>query len=207
MKKDHYIEDLHVGGIIKKIAHQRHVSARALIDAIHPYQTYNPDKIYHTDDMECADIVTISYLLKYNILDFIAKKYLSHLPFPDCVVNAEARLVKIDTENKQTTIYAPFNNCDFLKKTHIGQNIRKFAESKGWKQQDTAKQLDCSQSTVSDLYGSKSLKVKTLIWISDALQYHFIAEAYLSQMLMVPFFNMINDYTITFSAEQVLRSS
>ena len=203
MKKEDYIEDLHVGSIIKDIAHQRHVSARTLIDAIRPYQTYNPDKIYHTDDMECADIVTISYLLRHNILDFIAKKYLFHLPFPDCVVNAEARLMKIDMEHQRVMICDPLNNCDFLKKTHIGQNIRKFAERKGWKQQDVAKQLGCSQSTVSDFYGSKSLKVKTLIWVSDALQYHFIAEAYLSQMLIVPFLNMINGYTITFSAEQV----
>ena len=203
MKKDDYLEDLHVGSIIKKIAQQRHVSAKILADAIRLYQEDNADKIYFMDDMDCKDIVTVSYLLKYNILDFIAKQHLSHLPFPDCVVNAESRLMKIDMKNKQAMIYDPSNNCNFLKTTNIGQNIKKFADKKGWKQKDMAKYLDRSQGTVSNLYKSKSLRVKTLIWISDVLQYHFIAEAYLSQMLIVPSFNMVEHYTIALNLQQI----
>ena len=203
MKKDAHLEDLHVGNIIKEIAHQRHVSAKVLADAIRLYQIYNTDKIYLMNDMDCKDIVTISYLLKYNILDVIAKKYLSHLPFPDCVINAESRLMKIDMENKQATIYDPCS-CNFLNKIHIGQLIKKVAEKKGWKtQEDTAKQLNRSQGTISNWYNSKSLKVKTLIRISEDLQHHFIAEAYLSQMLIDPSLNMIEGYTIALSLQQI----
>jgi len=203
MKKEDSLKDLHIGKIIKDIAHQRQISAKIIAENINLYQKNNANKIYLLDDMDCKDVVIVSYVLKYNILDYIVQKYLPFLSFPECSVSVESRRITIDTKNKRVIIYAPFNNCDFLKKTHIGQNIRKFAEEKGWKQQDMAKHLNCSQSTVSDLYGSKSLKVKTLIHISKSLQYHFIAEIYLSKMFIAPFFDMQAGYTITFTSPQI----
>ena len=203
MKPDDYPSDLHVGDLIKDIASQRHVSTKTLTDAIRVYQKDNSYKVYHSNDMDCENIVIASYLLKCNILNLIAQKYLSHLPFPDCAITVESRTMKIDAENNRVTMYNPFNNYDFLKNTHIGQNIREFAQKKGWKEKDMAKQLKHVQSSVSDLYGHKSIKVKTLIQISNILQYHFIAEAYLSQMFMVPFFNMMNNCTITLHSQQI----
>jgi transcriptional regulator with XRE-family HTH domain len=105
--------------------------------------------------------------------------------------------------NLTVTVYDDFNNSDFLKNIHIGKHILEVVKKKGWSEQDMAKQLHCSQRTVSNLYRSKSLKVKTLLQISDALQYHFIAELYLSQMIIASFLNMLDDCIITFNPHHI----
>jgi hypothetical protein len=66
-----------------------------------------------------------------------------------------------------------------------------------------AKRLYCSQGWVSMLYGSKSLKIRILIHISNALQYHLIAELYLSQMIIMPTPDTFNGCIITLNPEQI----
>ena len=202
MKHNDFLKDFHIGQIIKEIAIQKNVSSKKLAAVIRKYQQ-NANKIFRVDDMDVEDVVRISYLLEYNILAFLAQKYLSHIPFSNYIVNAERRLMKFDLENRQVIIYDPFNNCDFLKEIHIGEQIRRVAEKNGRSEKNVAKQLHCVQSMVSYLYQSKSLKVKTLIRISDALQHHFIAEVYLSQMVIISSLNMEEDCIITLNPLQV----
>jgi len=191
MKKENYLKDLHIGSMIKEIARQRHVSAKTLADAFLIYED-NADKIYLLDDMDCENIVKISHLLEHNILDSISKKYLSHIPSPDYIISAESRFMKFDLENRKVMIYDPANNYDFLHDVDIGKYIRRVAERNRWTQQETAKQLRYSQGAVSNLYRSKSVRVKTLIRISDILKHNFIAEAYLSRMTIVSSLNLVD---------------
>ena len=202
MKKTDYLEELQLGSFIKKIAHQRGVSAQTIANLISLYQK-NADKIYLLDDMDSKDVVIISYLLNYNILDFLSKKYLPHLPFPDCIVSAESRSINIDMVNKRVMIYNPFNNSDFLSEVKIGQLIKKVAEKRKWKEQDMAKHLNCSQGTISNLYKQESLKVKKMIWLSEVLNHNLIAEAYLSKMLLIPSLNMIGNCIIDLKTQQI----
>ena len=183
MKNEEFLKDLHIGRIIKEIAFQKGISAKEIATAIRRYQR-NAEKIFRVNDMDVEDIVTISYLLEYNLLDFIAQKFLEHQPLPDFYISATTRLMKIDIENKQFTVFDPFNNCDFLKDIYIGQHIREIAEKNKWNEIEMAKKLHCAQSMVSYIYQRKSLKIKRLIKISHDLQYHFIAAVYLSQMVV-----------------------
>ena len=70
-------------------------------------------------------------------------------------------------------------------------------------EQNLAKQLDCSQSTVNDIYKRKSLKVKKLIQISNVLQYNFIANIYLSLIDIVAFTNTLANCIITLTPQQI----
>jgi transcriptional regulator with XRE-family HTH domain len=191
-----YLKDLHIGKIIKEIAHQKGVSSKEIAAIILRYQK-NANRIYQLEDMDVEDVINISYLLKYNILNDIVKKYLPNLSFPELVIGTEPRLIKFDIQNKRVIIYDTFANCHFLKKTHIGKNIREVAIENKWNEQDMAKKLQCSQGTISNLYKSKSLKIKTLIQISNILQYHFIAKVYLSQMVIVSSLDIFDGCTIT----------
>jgi DNA-binding Xre family transcriptional regulator len=202
MKNNIDLEDLHIGCIIKEIVHQRGIFAKELAIVINRYRN-NSDKIFLLKDMYTDDIVQISYLLKYNILDFLSKKYLPYLPFPDCAINFKSHSIKVNMKDKQVMVFDISNNCDFLTKIHIGQYIKKVAKKKEWDEKNMAKQLKCSQSAVSNLYKKKSLKVKTLIQISATLQYHFIAEAYLAQMIAFPFLNMIANRIIILTAQNI----
>ena len=193
MKNKTYPEDLHIGRMIKEIVKQKNVpvTAQMIADLILKYQS-NAHKIYDLDDMDCNDIVKISYLLGNNILDFLSKKYLSHLPFPNCEITVESRLMKFDLKKKKIMIYEPFAGYDFLSEVEIGQIIRKVAENKGWDETEMAKQLDCYQSNVSYLYKQTSLKVKKMIWLSEVLNHNLIAEAYLSRMTVVSSLNLVD---------------
>ena len=202
MKNNDFLKNLHIGKIIKEIAIQKGVSSKKIAELILRYQQ-NANRIYQLDDMDIEDVVLISYLLEYNILDFVVQKYLSHLPFPNYYIGAVSRLMKLDMENKQVVIYDPFKNYDFLKSVHIGQQIKEVAEKNNWNEQDLAKQLQCAQSMVSYLYQSKSLKIKTLIRISDVLQYHFIAKIYLSQMVIVSSLHITDGCIIMLNPLQV----
>jgi plasmid maintenance system antidote protein VapI len=202
MKKRDFLNELHIGQIIKEIAGQKGISSKELAHVIHRYHK-NSNRIYQLNDMDIEDIIHISHLLKYNILDHLVNKYLPHLLFPNYTIGTDSRLMKLDIENKQIIIYDPFDNCNFLKKIEIGQHIKKWAEKMKWTEMDMTKLLDCSQGTVSNLYRRKSLKVKTLIQISKALNYHFIAEVYLSQMMFTSSINMSDGCIITLNPLQV----
>jgi len=182
MKDDDILKDLHIGKIIKEIALQKGVSSKKIAATIRR-DLQNADKIFKMTDMDVEDIVNISYLLEYNILEFISQKYLSHLPYIGKSFSADSCLLKIDMRTERITTYDAFNS-DFLKKTHIGQHIRELAKKKKWNERDMANIIHCSQGWISILYGSKSLKIKKLIQISDTLHYNFIAEVYLSQMVI-----------------------
>jgi hypothetical protein len=77
------------------------------------------------------------------------------------------------------------------------------AEKNRWNEQEMAKKLCCTQSMVSYIYQSKCLKVKILIKISNALQYHFIAAVYLSQMTVVFSLNMEDGCVISLNPLQI----
>jgi len=138
-KNDDFLKDLHIGKIIKEIARQKGISSKQIADIIN-HDKNNADKIFHTNDMNVEDIVNISYLLEYNILDFIVQKYLSHLPNPD-YVSAPSRLMKFNLEKKEVMIYDTLNNCDFLKHTYIGTYIKEVAEDNKWNVREMAKLL------------------------------------------------------------------
>jgi len=196
------LKDLHIGKILKEIAVEKGVSSKEIAGIIN-YNPFNADKIFKMNDMNIEDIVRISFLLKDNILDLISKKYLPHLSLPDNYVIDTSRLMQIDVETKQIIIYDPYNNCNFLEETHIGQHIREVAEYKKYKLKEMASKLQCAQSMVSYIYKKKSIKVKMLIKISLLLQYNFIAATYLSQMTTVFSMNMVNGCTIRLDPLQV----
>lgn len=202
MKNNDPFKDLHIGSVIKEIAIQKGIPSKKIAEALSRYQQ-NADKIFRLKDIDIEDAVRISYLLEYNILDSVVKQYLSHLPCSAHQISTEACMLKIDMRTQRITTYESFNNCNFLKKTHIGQHIKELAKKQEWNEQDMAKQLHYSQGWISILYRSKSLKVKTLMQISDILQYNFIAEVYLSQMIIVSSLNFLDDCILAFNPHQI----
>jgi len=196
------LKNLHIGTIIKEIAQQKGISSKQIAAVIRRYET-NSDKIFKVTDMDIEDIVSISYLLEYNILEFLVKQYFVHFSSTEYITADESCLFKIDMRTQRITNYETFNNCDFLKEIYIGKHIREIAEKQGYSGQDMAKQLHCAQSVVSDLYKRKSLNVKTIITISNLLHYNFIAELYLSQMVIVSSWNKFDNCIITITQQQV----
>ena len=89
MKKDDFLKDLHIGKIIKKIASQKGVPPQDLATVINRYQQ-NANKIFCINDMDVEDLVNISYLLGYNILEYISRKYLPHLSCSENLVSTES---------------------------------------------------------------------------------------------------------------------
>ena len=202
MKHDNLFKDLHVGSIIKEIAQQKSISSKQIAVAVH-YGQNNADKIFKMEDMNINDVVIISYLLKYNILDLIAQKYLLYLPIQNYFYDEESYLFQIDMRTQRIITSENFNNYDFLKNINIGEHIRKFAEKEGYTEQDMAKRLHCAQSTISDIYKRKSLNIKTILTISNLLSYHFIAELYLSQMVTHFSMDMFDDCIVAMTPQQV----
>jgi len=112
----------------------------------------------------------------------------------------EIRIIINNRQSKQVSIP---NTHKLLEKIHIGQYIREVAKKREWNEQDFAKQLYCSQSTVNDIYRRKSLKVKKLIQISNVLQYNFIANIYLALTDIVAFTNTLENCMITLTPQQI----
>ena len=206
MKKNDFYSDLHIGKIIKEIASQKGISSKQIATVIHRYQN-NADKIFKLEDMDIEDIIHISYLLEYNLLDLVSKKYLSHISCKSNLVVEETCWLKIDMLTLRVTTYEVKNDYNFFKKIYIGQHIKEVAEQKHWSEQMLAMKLNCSQSAISHLYNNKSLKVKSIIHISNVLQYHFITEVYLSKMSICPSSNILDNCIITFSPNQVRISN
>jgi len=188
--------------MIKEIALNKGISAKKLAEILLRYQQ-NPDKIYLLDDMDTEEIVKISYLLEYNFLKVISEKYLSHLLSVEANEKQEIFYFKLDIQINEMTFYGNIKNCDFLQKVDVGQSIKKIAEKNRQDQQCMAKLLDCSQSRVSELYKSKSLKVKKLIQISKTLKHNFIEDVYLSRMLIFSSPNIFAHCTIIATSQKV----
>ena len=202
MKHDDFLRDLHTGNIIKEIAKQKGISSNEIAIVMNRYQR-NTCRVFKLKDMDIEDIVQISYLLEYNILNFIVQKYLSHLPNNSKLPYSESYFLRIDMRTQRVTTSEVFNNCNFLKDIYIGQHIRKISQKMGWHGKEMAKQLQCSQGAISHLYNSKSLKLKTLIRISEVLQYNFIAELYLSQMAIAPSLDKFDDCIISLNQHEI----
>ena len=63
--------------------------------------------------------------------------------------------------------------------------------------------LHYPQSKLSRLYNSKSLKIKKLIWISDAINHNLITDLYLSRMILAPSFGQFEHFIVTISDQKV----
>jgi predicted XRE-type DNA-binding protein len=202
MKKNANLDDLHIGSMIKEIALQKHVPAKELAALILRYEK-NAGKIYDLKDMDVVDVVRFSYKLGYNFLEVISKKYLLHLSAIEPGPEQDFFCFKLDIDIKGTTLIENISNCDFLDNIKIGQHIKRFAEKNEWNEKDMAKLLNCSQSTISDLYGCDSLKVKKLITISNTLRHNFIADVYLSRMFIFSSPALFSRCVITVTSQKV----
>ena len=202
MKQNNFLEDLHIGEIIKEIAQQKNITSVKIATAINRYQQ-NSNKIFKLNDMNVEDVIILSFFLEINILSIIARKYLTHLPLATSSFETEFNEIRIVINNRQSKQISILNTRELLEKIHIGQYIRKIAKKKELNEQNLAKQLDCSQSTVNDIYKRKSLKVKKLIQISNVLQYNFIANIYLSLIDIVAFTNTLANCIITLTPQQI----
>jgi len=194
-------DDFHIGRIIKRIASQKNISSVKLIEAIHRYQN-NADKIYKLEDMDVEDVIQISYMLKYNILEWLSKKYLSHLPNLRTGLEQKIYSLTLDMRTKKFTITKNTENCNFLKEVHFGDHIRKMAEKNGWSSKYLEMKLNYAQSTISDLFNRKSLKVKKLFRISGLLRYNLVEDVYLSKMCIVPYHHF-DECMITLTDQQI----
>ena len=195
--------DFHIGNIIKEIAAQREITSDRLAEAISRYDA-NESKIFKLEDMLVDDVIRISYVLTYNVLEKLCKKYLSHLPPVNREkLNEEPYAVTFDMRTKRYAIHGNRGNCDFLKDIHIGPFIKRLAKENKWNEQDVATRLDYTQSMVSDLYKRESIRVKQLFHISEALSHHLVNDLYLSRMLIVPSLADYDQYIITIEGRNI----
>jgi len=176
MKSSKKLEKLHIGAMIKKVAQKKEISSRDIANTLSTYRQ-NSDKIFRMDDMNIEDLVRISFLLKHNFLHFIVKEFIPHLNFS--VIVPELKSVAAEGS------HIPINNihnCDFLNQILIGDEIKRVAAQKNWNGQKVTEVLKYTPAMVCYLYHRKSVKVKKLIEVSDAFQYDFISNVYLSEM-------------------------
>ena len=202
MQNEICLKEYHIGKKIKEIAAIKGISSEKIATVLKRYH-HNADKIFHKEDMYADDVVKISYLLNYNLLLFVVQKYLQHLPFTKNKFEADCCLLQVDMTTRSVTDYHTQNHSEFICNIHVGQHIRKVAKNNGLSIKEMAKKLRCAQSMVSYLYRKKSLKLKTLIYISNALHYNFIAELYLSQMVISPIKNILENCIIKVSQQHI----
>ena len=189
--------------MIKKVALEKKISAAKIAEVIFRYQQ-NADKIFKMDDMYTDNVVRVSYFLKFHFLQEISGNYLSRLPYVGSHPEHERDFMVLDTRNGQVAIVENTGNCDFLNDIHIGEHIRKIAQRSGWTQQYMAKLLQCTQSNISYLYHSqKSITVKELIRISNAIQHNLIAEVYLPKIKIASSFPVFDGCIISMNEQQI----
>jgi hypothetical protein len=111
--------------------------------------------------------------------------------------------MELDEQTGHFKIIGDLRDNDILRKIDFGRHLRAFADRNGWNEQDMATLLHRSQSTVSDLYSRKSLRVKKLILISNKLGHNFIAEFYLSRMFIISSPDKGSHATITKTPQEV----
>ena len=202
MKNNGLFKQLHVGKIIKDIAKQRQVSSSVLANVINRYHQ-NTDKIFRLEDMDVEDVVQISYALEHNILEVLSDDYLCHLPSVASKPEHENYSITLDLPSERFKIKKHAGNCDFLDDIHIGEHIRSLVEKIGWNAKRLAKMLNCAPNTISDLYAKKSLKLKKLFRIADALGHNLIAEAYISKMCIVSDFELFEQCQININTQKI----
>ena len=96
MKSTDYLKDLHIGKMIREIASQKQTSSKRLAEVLNRYTSKNADKIYNLQDMYIDDVVQISYIIKYNILEGISETYLSHIPSTVSVPDQDSYTFTLD---------------------------------------------------------------------------------------------------------------
>ena len=203
MKSTDYLKDLHIGKMIREIASQKQTSSKRLAEVLNRYTSKNADKIYNLQDMYIDDVVQISYVIEYNILEDISETYLSHLPSTEIVLDQESYSLTLDMQTQLFTINKNAGNCDFLSDIHPGQYIKEMVQKKGWTTNTLMKRLNCSQSSVSRLYQSVSIKIKRLIQLSNVFRHNLIADLYLSRMILVPTFELFDRSIVTINPQQI----
>ncbi|MDR0206543.1 MAG: hypothetical protein LBI45_04725 [Bacteroidales bacterium] len=161
---------LRIGSMIKREAKKKEISSKYIAEKLSSYRQ-NSDKIFRMDDINIEDLIRISFLLKYNFLHYIVKDYISHLSFS--VTDLESSHFLVNNNN---------GNCEFLSQILIGEKIKEVADNNNWNKQKVAEILNCTPTIVSYLFKRKSVKVKKLLEVSDAFQYDFISNVYLSEM-------------------------
>jgi len=202
MKKNNFLKHCHIGRTIKSIAKEKQVASRSLANTIIRYQN-NADKIYNLEDMDVGDVVKISYALNYNILEMLSDDHLYHLPVIENQSDHASYTITLDIQTESFIIKQSAGNSNFLSDIHIGSYIRRLAREKGWSTKHIAKKLHCAPNTVSDLYNRKSMKVKKLLRISDALGHNLIAEVYLSRMRFAPDLELFDQCKIIINEHKV----
>ena len=175
------MKDFHIGHLLKIETKPKNISPKEIAEVISHYRQH-ADKIFKLKDMDVANVVKISYRIRTNLLEILCRQFKSLLPDADFSKQEDCFNFVLDMK---TNRIVPENNaegCDFLEQIDIGKHIKAFADKNNRTQQEVAKMLGCSQSTISELYKSKSIKVKSLFQISIALEHHFVAEVYLSKI-------------------------
>ena len=197
MKKDDNINELHLGRLIKEIAHQKSISSSRLeLAFIPPRYQHNADKIFKLADLDIEDAVQICNILESNLFETISNKYLSHIPFYGNHIKYAYQSITLHFPTNHFTINRNEENNTYLENIHIGQYIKEMVEKRKWSQHYLAKQIDCKQSLINYYFKQKSMKIKPLIRISNALYYNLIAEIYLIRKYVVPSLRHVNNMII-----------
>ena len=195
-------EDFHFGRWIKTEARKKNIPPKKLAETISRYQ-HNEEKIFQRDDMDVEDVVKISYLLEYNFLETFSKIYLNHLPQIKSKLALEKHAITFNFKTRSYDLHGNTGSWDFLNVIHFGLHIKKLAVQNGWGQKEVADGLKCNQSTVSELYRKKSIKVKKMVELSFFFQRNLISELYLSQMMLVSPLKLFNQSTVTVTEETI----
>jgi len=122
----------------------------------------NAHKIPGLKDMDTKDVVKISYLLKYNLLELLTERYLSHILCPASSQLRPFHVIEVNTGTLRCTVNQNAGNYDFLNKISIGQYIQSIAVQKGLSKDDLKGLLNLSKSSVSRLFCTKSLRIKKI---------------------------------------------
>ena len=141
--------------------------------------------------------------MEYNILEMISDDYMNHLPLNEYKHEHECYSITLDLPTKRCIIKNNAGNCDFIENIYIGKHIRSLVEKLGWSVMSLANRLNCAPNTISDLYKTKSLRLKKIFWISDALGHNLIAEVYLPKMCIVSDYESLEQCRITINAQKI----
>ena len=149
------------------------------------------------------DIVQLSYLLKFNLLEEISRKILSHIHVSNKRKENNSLVITMNTGTKSLTIQEKAVGCDFLKEINIGTYLKELTKKNGWGNKDIANRLHCGPSLISYYFSQKSLKIKKIIELSLAFEHNIIAEVYLSAMCISPDPEQFNDCIISITEQEV----
>ena len=204
MEKDDFLDDLHIGKIVEEIADHNRVSPKQIAEVICRYQN-NAEKIFKLNDMNTEDVVKISYVLKYNLLEMLSEKYIPHLSGFELSPKQPYCIIEVNTKSMQCKSNRFAGNYDFLndENIRIGKYIRNVAEEKGLNEQALGKLLSLSQSNISRLYHSKSITVKRMIRFSIKLEHNLFSKLYLSRIIIASSQSMLDHCTIKISEVRV----